>query len=342
MEPETPGINDEGIPSPDFESVASESDESLPLPPLLFQGIEEVEDDAEEVADESLTVAACEFDPTRRRKSTDKRGFAIAFGLAFMIHAAVVGGCIIVALYFGLLLPRLAFTQGGGSSESGLVSQDSNQADAPNGGVPGPIVSIPKPMEPTPIEHQDARKEMVADPQVNPPQTARTIAEESEDPLDQVLIGVATNPLGPAPVWHHAVSTPSAVATAAPAPAGTGANVAAPAREPATVQHLFVGPRGAGHSGSGSYGSGLDSRGLPLPEYPPESKRRHEEGTVEFEVEVSMSGDVASVKIAKTSGYPRLDDAALAAIRTARFAPATEDGKPIAANVIVPFRFILR
>jgi outer membrane biosynthesis protein TonB len=57
---------------------------------------------------------------------------------------------------------------------------------------------------------------------------------------------------------------------------------------------------------------------------------------------VKSDDSVGAIKLAKDSGFPRLNDAAFASLRTARFAPATEDGKPIGTTVIVPYWFVLR
>jgi protein TonB len=85
----------------------------------------------------------------------------------------------------------------------------------------------------------------------------------------------------------------------------------------------------------------LDSRGLPIPDYPRDSRRRGEQGTVVLDVEVSADGHVESVAIVSSSGYPRLDEAAALAIREAQFTPALLDGRAVGGTVRVPYRFRL-
>jgi len=69
----------------------------------------------------------------------------------------------------------------------------------------------------------------------------------------------------------------------------------------------------------------------PLPTYPPASVRAEEEGTVVLEAYVTENGRVKEVKVVQSSGFPRLDEAAVREIpRTWRFVPGKEDGKPVA------------
>jgi protein TonB len=67
------------------------------------------------------------------------------------------------------------------------------------------------------------------------------------------------------------------------------------------------------------------------PEYPPSSRRAGEEGTVTLQVYVLESGKAGEVKIQKSSGFPKLDEAAVREVqRVWRFVPGKEDGKPVA------------
>ena len=77
------------------------------------------------------------------------------------------------------------------------------------------------------------------------------------------------------------------------------------------------------------------------PGYPPVSRRTGEEGTVVVRVELSETGHVVSAGISSPSGYPRLDEAAIAAVRTWRCIPASRGGQPVRATALQPFRFVL-
>ena len=67
------------------------------------------------------------------------------------------------------------------------------------------------------------------------------------------------------------------------------------------------------------------------PEYPPASRRAGEEGTVHLQVYVLETGRAGEIKVAKSSGFPKLDEAAVKQVqRNWRFVPGKEDGKPVA------------
>jgi protein TonB len=66
------------------------------------------------------------------------------------------------------------------------------------------------------------------------------------------------------------------------------------------------------------------------PEYPPAARRAGEEGTVQLQVLVLSSGRAGEVKVARSSGFPKLDEAAINEVkRNWRFVPGKEDGKPV-------------
>lgn len=77
------------------------------------------------------------------------------------------------------------------------------------------------------------------------------------------------------------------------------------------------------------------------PPYPTGSIRASEEGTVMLNVFVGSDGRVSDVRVATSSGYQRLDSAAMKEVRTWRFAPATRGGQAISAWVNVPVKFEL-
>lgn len=79
----------------------------------------------------------------------------------------------------------------------------------------------------------------------------------------------------------------------------------------------------------------------PSPAYPRASQRRGEQGRVVLRVLISPEGRVAQVKVQRSSGYERLDEAAVQAMQRARFRPYTENGIAYKALVDIPFDFIL-
>jgi periplasmic protein TonB len=79
----------------------------------------------------------------------------------------------------------------------------------------------------------------------------------------------------------------------------------------------------------------------PAPAYPPVSRRMGEHGRVLLRVLVRADGAPESVVLSQSSGSPRLDEAALDAVRKWRFVPARQGSTPISAAVIVPIVFSL-
>jgi periplasmic protein TonB len=77
----------------------------------------------------------------------------------------------------------------------------------------------------------------------------------------------------------------------------------------------------------------------PQPQYPLPSRRAREEGRVEVQTLVDALGAPQQVRVARSSGFDRLDAAALVAVRAARFKPHTENGVPRAFWVVVPVVF---
>ncbi|HFC8518601.1 TPA: energy transducer TonB [Neisseria weaveri] len=78
---------------------------------------------------------------------------------------------------------------------------------------------------------------------------------------------------------------------------------------------------GGGGSGPGSSsGNAVKATGsIPRPPYPPLSLENEEEGTVVLKVMVAPDGKVTNVRVAKSSGFKRLDSAAQKAARNGRF-----------------------
>lgn len=77
------------------------------------------------------------------------------------------------------------------------------------------------------------------------------------------------------------------------------------------------------------------------PRYPPHSRRMGEEGSVVLRVELDEHGTVSMARVSTSSGFTRLDEAALAAVRNWHCQPAIRDGQPMRATALQPFNFIL-
>lgn len=78
------------------------------------------------------------------------------------------------------------------------------------------------------------------------------------------------------------------------------------------------------------------------PVYPALSRRLGETGTVLLRVELNESGEVTGAQVQGSSGYARLDDAALHAVRSWRCTPASRNGLAVRATALQPFHFVLQ
>lgn len=79
----------------------------------------------------------------------------------------------------------------------------------------------------------------------------------------------------------------------------------------------------------------------PPPQYPRLSRQLKESGRVLLRVRVDAAGRSEQLELRRSSGFDRLDQAALEAVRQWRFVPARQGGQAVAAWVIVPINFQL-
>lgn len=156
----------------------------------------------------------------------------------------------------------------------------------------------------------------------------RTLVAEATAPSTAEPVVPVSPRTDPAPAVNApvAVETPaSRPSAAAPAPAHSPAPVPAPAAAPKTVAPRF----------DAAYLSN------PAPVYPPLSRRLGEEGKVVLRVHVEPDGQPSHVELRTSSGFARLDEAALGAVRRWRFVPARRGDEAVAAWVLVPLNFTL-
>ena len=76
------------------------------------------------------------------------------------------------------------------------------------------------------------------------------------------------------------------------------------------------------------------------PPYPPQARQAQIEGTVVLRVYIDKHGIVKHIKIIKRAGYG-FDEAAILAMRSARFYPATYEGKAVPVWINIPVIFKL-
>lgn len=138
----------------------------------------------------------------------------------------------------------------------------------------------------------------------------------------------------PAPAPAPAVvAAPAPAAVAAPATPAPPAPAPAPAAPPAPPA-----PPAAPRTVSVSEIAFLTP---PVLEYPFASRRAREQGQVRVRLLVDPQGRPQQLELLRSSGFARLDEAALAAVRATRFKPYLDNGVAQAVRVVMPLDFEL-
>jgi protein TonB len=181
------------------------------------------------------------------------------------------------------------------------------------------IMSPPAaPAAPKPVPPVQAKPQ----PQTVMPKSAHTspapatTPQAASTPLALPTSTTATDP---------GAAAPTAVA-AAPAAASTGSTAnAAPAPSKLELPS-----------------SDADYLNNPRPPYPPMSKRLHEQGKVVVRAWIGTDGQASQASILNSSGFDRLDQAALATVLKWRYAPGKRSGVAEAMWFNVPINWVLQ
>ena len=75
------------------------------------------------------------------------------------------------------------------------------------------------------------------------------------------------------------------------------------------------------------------------PKYPRVSRKRGERGKVLVRVFINRDGSSEKVEIEQSSGFNRLDQAAMDSAKKCRFIPAKRNGKPVKTLATIPYTF---
>ena len=166
---------------------------------------------------------------------------------------------------------------------------------------PAPKLVPPPPAPQLPVRQQ-VPKAAAVKPQPAPP----TLAVVDNAPAPDARVAQAAMPTPPAPIA---------------VPVGT-ATVAAPPRDelPSSDADYLQNPR---------------------PLYPPLSKRLGEQGQVVYSVLIGVDGLPQSARLVKSSGFDRLDQAALSAVMRWRYSPGKRNGVATAMSFNVPINWVL-
>jgi protein TonB len=142
----------------------------------------------------------------------------------------------------------------------------------------------------------------------------------------------APRPPAPAPAPVRELP-PSERAPVLPPQPPAPSSALAPAAEPAPAPAVPAAPASADSSPAASVTpprSDAAHLNNPKPVYPAVSRRLKEEGTVVLEVFIQVDGSVGDLRVKRSTGFPRLDEAALAAVRRWKYVPARRGNEPLA------------
>ncbi len=156
----------------------------------------------------------------------------------------------------------------------------------------------------------------LADPQTPPPPPpppAPQVKQVAPAPVPLIAAAPTPSPAPPEFVVPAPVPVPLLPVIAAPAPPAPPA-VQGPPPAPAVKKIPS---------------SALRYQTQPRLNFPLLSRRSNESGEVIVRIVVDVNGRLKDAWVQKSSGFARIDQAALQDIRSARFAPYMEDGQPV-------------
>jgi len=206
---------------------------------------------------------------------------------------------------------------------------------------PSSMVSIPRARAvhfeiPPPESTEPEADEPLPEPRLEPLAAARADLEPAPvAPLPDfapvpdwrtALARVPSEALAPIPTAPEPLAAALADGAAAEPPAESVPEAAPPETDPEPAAATAVVAEAAAEAAAVLIAS-------PKPDYPRASLRFGEEGTALCRMWVDGAGRVARVALLESSGHERLDRAALEALRTWRFRPATRAGLPVASTV---------
>lgn len=162
-------------------------------------------------------------------------------------------------------------------------------------------VEPPPPKPVQPVQHKTA-----------PPPPPMPVAVADPTPAPDAPTGVLAPPVPvPLPPITAAVAT-----TPVPVPAPAGPQIELPSSDADYLQN-------------------------PKPVYPAQSRRMREQGKVVVRVLIGVDGLAQAVEVRKSSGFERLDEAALATVKSWHYVPGKRAGVAQAMWFSVPINFVL-
>jgi protein TonB len=76
-----------------------------------------------------------------------------------------------------------------------------------------------------------------------------------------------------------------------------------------------------------------------VPEYPYDADRQHLSGQVRVQLKLEADGRVSDLEVVSASPPGVFESSTLKALRTARFAPARKNGRPVRARMVITVEY---
>jgi protein TonB len=189
----------------------------------------------------------------------------------------------------------------------------------------------PRPQPPTPAAAPPVEPPPEPEPQVQADPTPEPPPVEHPSALAPVIKPHPKPRPKPHPVRHPAPASPAVATPPAPEPPAADATEGRQQASQAPRQDQPTLVTNIEYDGQ-----------RPVPVYPRLSRLHNETGRVVVLVRIGAQGKVEDARIDKSSGYARLDDAALEAARRARFKPFTRNGVAMPALAKLPYDFQMK
>jgi protein TonB len=217
--------------------------------------------------------------------------------------------------------------------------------------IPQPVVQ-PLPEPPLPEPEQEVAEALPEPAPIIEPEPLPEPLPEI-DPIEQMVMAELANVEVPIPMMRPPVPKPEIAKKKEPAPkkvvrkpqvqppASQAARTAKAEVAQSNRNAAPVAASGAGRNVSPArWQSRLMSHLERRKRYPSEARSNREEGTVYVRFRIDDSGNVLSVSLSRSSGYPTLDNAVIDMVRAASPVPAPPAG--VNKTITAPVRFNLR
>lgn len=197
-----------------------------------------------------------------------------------------------------------------------------------------------------PVEETMAQVEPAPEPEPTPPPVEEKPVQPIPEPVPEKVKPIPQKPVQAPkkPTPPKIESSPAQTAEIAP----PSLSNPVPSQTGTVSGKTSAATKSMGHGGSaGPVASAFGDAGGPsfvrrvMPKYPEMARRRGLEGMVVLRLVIGVSGELKDVQIVE--GAERyFEEAALAAVKASRYAPATKNGQSIECSALLPIRFALR